>query len=542
MLSFSNQEYNEKAKEYIEEIKNSSKALNKESQDFIKTLFDLGNARYYSSFYGYVDIFSEQTSESLKTKKEVKLDDIFPESLYPAMELLIGEKFFKIFMAIAKNITKTPFSVGYFRRMVRSKNYFNYISILITLFKKFIDLHFLDIDALKILKKDYEKGLYNLDNNPYYIAYEIDNGNQEVIDLIKSALSSQKSEIDLTYYIFQAIFISSNKELVELTGKLLLAAKLQEGVRQQICENMDRGIQENFEYMFKIIYDNDLIRFSSVKRSLATWTGLAKNDGTDISKIGKKELEIINKLITNPKYEDELLKSDDNIEVYLALWNKSARDIKEAVEAMEKLLKFSKYHIKLLISYFLDVIQDIKYQREIAKKVIKEYGDTKEIIEILACYLNFVITYGSASNLKETLKNKEIVPETYFKNKKEALELFDILEKALVLMAGKDKVFNPCIFPWFYQSISTHTVATAMGLIATFYPDDALKNKMMKHLKEINTWNRGHYLDVLFEKPSNKEEKDFVISMLSDRTNAGVVAYQKIIILLKNTQKILKIF
>ena len=227
MLSFSNQEYNEKAKKYIEEIKNSSKALNKESQDFIKTLFDLGNARYYSSFYGYVDIFSEQTSEKLKTKKEVKLDDIFPESLYPALKLLIGEKFFKIFMAIAKNITKTPFSVGYFRRMVRSKNYFNYISILITLFKKFIDLHFLDIDALKILKKDYEKGLYNLDNNPYYIAYEIDNGNKELIDLIKEALGSQKSEIDLTYNNMKAIFISNNKELVELTGKLLLAAKLQ---------------------------------------------------------------------------------------------------------------------------------------------------------------------------------------------------------------------------------------------------------------------------------------------------------------------------
>ena len=65
-----------------------------------------------------------------------------------------------------------------------------------------------------------------------------------------------------------------------------------------------------------------------------------------------------------------------------------------------------------------------------------------------------------------------------------------------------------------------------MGLIATFYPDDALKNKMMKHLKEINTWNRGYYLDVLFEKTSNKEEKDFVISMLSDRTNAGVIAYE----------------
>ncbi|EHI78263.1 hypothetical protein HMPREF9093_01482, partial [Fusobacterium sp. oral taxon 370 str. F0437] len=347
MLSFSNHEYNEKAKEYIEEIKNLSKALNKESQDFIKTLFDLGNARYYSSFYGYVDVFNEKILENLKTKKEVKLNDIFLESLYPALKLLMGEKFFKIFMEIAKNITKTSFSIGYSRRMIRSKSYFNYVSILVTLLKKFIDLHFLDIDIVKILKKDYEKGLYNLDNNPYYIAYEIDNGNQEIIDLIKGALSSQKSEIDLTYYIFQAIFISNNKELVELTGKLLLAAKLQEGIRQQICENMDRGIQENFEYMFKIIYDNDLIRFSSVKRALATWTGLAKNEGTDISKFGKKELEIINKLIANPKFEDELLKSDDNVEVYLGLWNKSTRDVKEAVEAIEKLLKSSKYHIKL---------------------------------------------------------------------------------------------------------------------------------------------------------------------------------------------------
>ena len=530
MLSFSNHEYNEKAKEYIEEIKNSSKALNKESQDFIKTLFDLGNARYYSSFYGYVDIFSEQTSESLKTKNEVKLDDIFPESLYPAMELLIGKKFFKIFMAIAKNITKTPFSVGYFRRMVRSKNYFNYISILITLFKKFIDLHFLDIDALKILKKDYEKGLYNLDNNPYYIAYEIDNGNKEIIDLIKAALSFQKSEIDLTYYIFQAIFISSNKELVELTGKLLLAAKLQEGVRQEICENMDRGLQENFEYMFKIIYDNNLIRFSSVKRALATWTGLTRDESDDISKFGKKELEIINKLIANPKYEDELLKSDDNVEVYLGLWNKSTRDIKYSVEAMEKLLKSSKYHIKLLISYYLHIIENKDYQREIAKKMIKEYGkDNKNIIEILACYLKFVINYINKHTLKDNIKSGKLNSKIYFKDKKEALEFFDILENAFSLMKDmkeKSKVFDPCIFPWNVESIDTETIAKSLILIAIFFPDDVLKSKAMKYIKEIDTWNRDAFFETLFEKPNNKEEKDFVITMLSDRSIAGNTAYE----------------
>ena len=523
MLIFYRKSLEENIEKFVENIKKASKNLDKENQKFIEDIFlkEKNGLRY-----GYSIYLKDAIKQELSSKKDVKFNDIFSKNIYLAMELLVGKKFLKIFLEISKNATKYSFSRGYSRRMVRSSSYYNYIDFLFDLFTDLVDLNFLNLDILTIVKGEYDNdGIYGL-HNPYLIAYEIDNGNKELIDLIKGALGSQKSKIDLNYSIMQAIFISNNKELLELTGKLLLAAKLQEGVRQEICENMDRGLQENFEYMFKIIYDNNLIRFSSVKRALGTWTGLTRDENADISKFGKKELEIINKLIANPKYEDELLKSDDNVEVYLALWNKSTRDVKEAVEAMEKLLKSSKYHIKLLISYFLDVIQDIKYQREIAKKVIKEYGDTKEIIEILACYLNFVITYGSASDLKENLKNEKIVPETFFKNKKEALEFFDILEKALVLMAGKDKVFNPCIFPWFYQSISTHTVATAMGLIAAFYPDDALKNKMMKHLKEINTWNRGYYLEVLFEKTSNKEEKDFVISMLSDRTNAGVVAYE----------------
>ena len=520
MLSFYNQELQTREKEFIEKIKNDSKKLDKENQKFVQDIFTHGDTKYYYSYGGFL---IKNKIQELETKKDVKFNDIFPKNIYPALKLLMGEKFFKIFIEISKNITKYPFSSGYYRRMVRSKSYFNYINLLFNLLGNFVNLYFLNIDVITIVKREYEKGVYSIDN-PYYIAYEIDNGNQELIGLIKGALGSQKSEIDLTYNNMKAIFISSNKELIELTGKLLLAAKLQEGVRQQICENMDSGLQENFEYMFKIIYDNNLIRFSSVKRALGTWTGLTRDENIDINKFGKKELEIINKLIANPKYEDELLKSDDNIEVYLGLWNKSTRDIKYSVEAMERLLKSSKYHIKLLISYYLYAIENTTYKREIAKKVIKEYGNSKEIIEILACYLNFLISYGSASNLKQNMENREIEPKTYFKNKNEALEFFDILEKALNLIDGKEKLFEPCIFPWFSQSISTNTITTAMALITVFYPDDILKNRMMKYLKEINTWNRQYYLEIIFEKPSNKEQKEFVISMLADRTEAGTVA------------------
>lgn len=113
--------------------------------------------------------------------------------------------------------------------------------------------------------------------------------------------------------------------------------------------------------MFKIIYDNNLIRFFFVKRVLGIWIGLIRDENIDINKFGKKELEIINKLIVSLKYEDEFLKSDDNVEVYLGLWNKVIRDIKYFIEVMEKFLKLFKYYIKLLILYYLYIIEDMYY-------------------------------------------------------------------------------------------------------------------------------------------------------------------------------------
>ena len=523
MLNFYRKSLEKDVEKFVEKIKKDSKKLDKESQKFIENIFLEEKDELHYSYGVYL---KSALKQELSSKKDVKFNDIFSKNVYPAMELLTGKKSFKIFLEIAKNVIKYPFSIGYDRRMVRSSSYYNYIDFLFDLFTDLVDLNFLNLDILTIVKGEYDNdGIYGL-HNPYLIAYEIDNGNKELIDLIKAALGPQKSKIDLNYSIIQAIFISSNKELLELTGKLLLAAKLQEGVRQEICENMDRGLQENFEYMFKIIYDNNLIRFSSVKRALATWTGLA-SESDDISKFGKKELEIINKLIANPKYEDELLKSDDNVEVYLGLWNKSTRDIKYSIEAMEKLLKLSKYHTKLLISYYLHTIEDKQYQREIAKKVIKEYGkDNKNIVEILACYLDFAIGYIYPSHFKDDIKSGKLNPKTYFKDKKEALEFFDILENAFSLMKEKSKVFDPCIFPWNIESIDTEKISTTLLFIAILYPDDILKNKVMGYIKEIDTWNRGRFLEVLFEKPSNKEQKDFIITMLSDRTSAGVTAYE----------------
>lgn len=63
------------------------------------------------------------------------------------------------------------------------------------------------------------------------------------------------------------IIRSDDAELQNLLGDYLLAARLQEGVRQSICEAMDEGTAQAFFILLDVIEKNNLIRYSSVARA-----------------------------------------------------------------------------------------------------------------------------------------------------------------------------------------------------------------------------------------------------------------------------------
>ena len=513
MLNFYGNKFTSKVNSFISKIKTEVKTLDRDNQRFIEDIFTKRN------YHGYGEILQDNLINKFSRRENAKFEDIFPENIYPALEILIGEANLKNFIKIGEKITKTPYTMGYTRRMVRSTNYRNYIDKLFSVLKTFVHYKFFDIDTKKLLlgNCDFQglegwdlKNLISSLENKYVIANEIDNGNQEVIDFINEALTSGSSK-NINYGTLAAIFVSENKFLVEMAGKLLLAAQRQEGLRQQICETMDEGSQENFEYMFKIIYDNDLIRFSSVKRALGVWTGLLSQNYNTPEAVGKKELEIINKLIDNPKYANELLKSDDNVEVYLALWYKASQDVKFALEAVQELLKVSKLHTKLLVAYNLEIFQDIKYQRTVAKDIIKEYSekDDNDFLKIVACYWEH-LSYNAYTNT--SIKTNRGL----FDTTDEAKEFFEILKKVFVLIDGKDKGFNPIIFPWVSRYIYKHNIASLLFTIATSYPELNLKNEVFTYFKAIEPYSRGAYLKSLFNKPENEDEELLVVKMLAD--------------------------
>ena len=513
MLNFYGIKFTSQVNDFISKIKIEAKSLDRDNQRFIEDIFTKKN------YHGYGHIFQETMINKFAKRENVKFEDIFPQNIYPALRLLMGEKYLENFIQIGKKFPKYPFSMGYGRRMVRSQNYRNYIDKIFSVLGTFVEYNFFNVTAKDIITGNYEfKGIEGWDlknlisslENKYIIANEIDNGNKEIIDYINEALTSGSSK-NINYETLSAVFVSENKALLEMAGKLLLAAQRQEGLRQQICETIDGGTQENFEYMFKIIYDNDLIRFSSVKRALGTWTGLLSPNYDNPETVGKKELELINKLIDKPKYADELLKSDDNVEVYLALWYKASKEIKTAIESMEELLKVTKIHTKLLVSYNLDIFQDRVYQRKIAKDLIKEYSkkDDNDFLKIVACYLEYLgyNYYGSNS-----IKNNR----DFFDDVDEAKEFFEIFKKVLVLIDGKDKGFEPIIFPWVNKYISRHSIAAILFTIAASYPELNLKNEIIPYFKAVDPYSRGGYLKLLFNKPENENEELLIVKMLGE--------------------------
>ena len=60
-------------------------------------------------------------------------------------------------------------------------------------------------------------------------------------------LFGESAQTKLSVEIIRGICMSGNTRLHEALGKLLLAARLQEGLRQAICENMDYGTAEAFD-------------------------------------------------------------------------------------------------------------------------------------------------------------------------------------------------------------------------------------------------------------------------------------------------------
>lgn len=491
-------------KKYLENIEKKRKNLSKKNNQFLEDLLQHLNSDDHESSL----ITNWRTKEV--EKGTLNLEDIFHESKYIVLEILFGKELAPLFLKAVENLTEYPYTAGYYRRPIRSSNLGSHLDKVCRLMDNFVKYNAFQTSLMDFLTQkvpDY------LDYVSYsdWLAVTIDNGNLEVIDFVKKLIKGDNSEGRLDYEVFQGIFKSHNEDLYKLTAKLLLAAKLQEGLRQAICESMDCGTVESFLYLLNIIDQHDLIRFSAVKRAVATWTGIGEDHG---DRITKKEMAIIKNVLTDPKERKKLLKSKDNVELYLGLWATGFYDENLAVDYVKEILQKGEKHQRLVTSYYVRHLQQDSLKHQMAKEVVSQYSDQMDLV---ACYFGANMYMGGVSVYSFNHKHSMVLTD-YFKDENEAKQQFDILKNILENIKKKSVVFKPCIFPWYGVELKRTEIAEKMGCIAHLTGSDLFVDQMMDYIKLIDTWPRSDMVKLLLGNPATTKQHDAVINLLADRS------------------------
>lgn len=351
----------------------------------------------------------------------------------------------------------------------------------------------------------------------YYLAALLDEKDSEVEEAIEGIFYGDEGIMDVSY--IRAIVMSHNEKMYEILGKTLLAAKLSEGLRQAICENIDFGTAEAFKYMLSIINDNNLIRFASVKRAIMTFTGLGTYDTKDVDRVTAKELGLIVDALNDDKVIEEYLKTEDSMKIYIALWASGSINITKSLERAYKLCMEGTDHQRKTACFFLKNIEYYGSFTKYSKEIVKKFKDDKETLSLIFSRfmggagdaINCTIYPGSSTRYNDSDKYKKRVYadyKEYFESEQECRDYYGLLNELLEEIPKKGYSFEPSVFPWNKAELKRSDLAVRIIFCASALKDRELIIKAAELIKDVTSgWdgNRTDALELLLREPDCTE-------------------------------------
>lgn len=441
------------------------------------------------------------------------------------------------FLYIVDKLNRFPYSIGWNRRSVRTAGYGPQTMMVFTLLATYEKLFYCGtrledviLQRLEPEKLDYVRADWVNFRQcfSYLYAAEIDRGNQAVIGAIKELVYSENNTAYLTRKMILGILRSDNREMHRMLGDLLLAARLQEGLRQAICETMDEGTVEAFLTLLQVIEENDLIRFASVKRAVSTWIGIF--DENSVDRVNGKLLGLMGRCLRDEAFLLEQLKTSDSIAISAALWAEGFRDIDTAIGSMRELIDHGTKNQRLTASFYNQLLYDDRFKSRIAKYVILGYdGD----LELAACFMD-ALTCTLSGDIDRLFEEREgarygyyeirkpVMPrlENFYEGRQEAEALYDNLGKILAQLPKKGVTYDPCIFPWYQVSLAPAQVICQMALTAYVLQDEEKITWCGERLKDVTADGygayRSHLINLLLYAPSNARQREILIGYVGN--------------------------
>lgn len=467
-----------------------------------------------------------------KPSQWMKQKGVLPESRphQPLLDAFVPKKYQESYLFIIDKLNQFPFSRGWGRRTVRTAGYGGQVSQMFRVMAAYEKLFYvgenLEDYILRNLgeeKLDYIKNDWNFGMNfSYLYAAEIDRGNQAVIGALKDLIYSENNTAYLDREMILGILRSDNEELQKAVCDLLLAARLQEGLRQCICEAMDEGTAEAFKKLLAVIEENDLIRYSSVKRAVSTWIGIF--DEKNVDRVNGKLLNLMSRCLKDRDFCQEQLRTNDAIAINAALWALGFEEVEDAIGAMEQLIDHGTKPQKLAASFYNGNLYLESLKVRMGRKVVLEQTEDLELAAAffpayesrLSSHIRGLLESDKQNLRAEVERPKPAVLTDYFEDRADAQMQYEKMNMLRTMMPKKGVVYRPCIFPWYEVGLAPSQIVRMMAFIAYVLQDEEKITEMAGLLGEVAGYDRRSLINLLLYRPKNRTQRTMLIQYMGN--------------------------
>lgn len=468
--------------------------------------------------------------------KDRTLSDIYRSELSGLVKACVPEGKTEEFYYALDQLNQFQMTAGWFRRSVRGNSYRPFICQSVQLLRAYALLDFYGGKLADVLTGRVGAELYDHARNERFsfggiLAAQIDRGDPEAVRAVKDILLGETNTLMLSHELIRGIVMSKSRELYELLGQFLLAARLQEGARQAVCETMDAGRPEAFLYLFRVIEEHGLVRYSSVKRAVSTWIGIF--DEKSVDRITEKLMRLMGRCLTDEEFCREQLAAEDSIAISCGLWAKGFYDAELGIQAVMELIRNGTRHQKMTASYFNRSLQYGLLKQKAAKEVI--ISDPEDL-ELVACFLPGFMDggqdcfyklikdqdsgFGYAARDEMVRRPDRLAVTDMFEQEEEARQIYGLLREILHRLPKKGLDLNPCIFPWYRVTMTPSDVAFCMCVIAWMLQDEAYLDEAAGLIPILGVGDmyggisRAVAAKVLLYRPATRERKQVLFELL----------------------------
>lgn len=450
------------------------------------------------------------------------IKDVFAGSNYKTLKYLLGDELGSTFKNIWDRSTMYTYSTGYYRRSYRTdKSSRIYMNKNINKLEECIYLAATNFSLDEYFsgnKVDYKDISVIAD----IISVEIDKGNSNILNKIRDVIYNDNNAATLTREIIRGALMSKSEEAHRMIGELLLAAKLQEGLRQSIVESMDECSKEGFIYLMKVIIDNNLSRFSSIVRAFDTWTGLGIDN--EKPRTINKCLDTAYRCLNDKSYLNECINSMDNLLIYIGLWAVAFDEVEDIDKIIYMLVNSKEKYKKLVAFQFLYETQFTVFRHKVACSVLMD----KDLEVLTIAILNL---FGDISLYNLRRDDYKSCLEQYYKldGNCYGVKLFYMLKAVVDMMPKKEIEFKESVFPWVTMKLTASDILDKMIYSAALSIDNDMIEALIDYKNMMSPDARQVFIETFLKTPKNIKQKLALIEFCGDRSQSVRASAYKIV-------------